>query len=208
MARKVKQRVDFGDADLLGSRADFDYVLTGFNLSFGDDPEVEPRATVGDQQCGHLRFPQPQADPVTGHPRLADFEDGLADPVSIADANLIVRQTLDREILAEMAGLQVVAVQFARPIPVGVKLIHQHGAVFATVPTEVALAVAVDIEPADHPRARHRLLPHSGVDGATVPRDVLRQTDVDRYQGGHSRDPFVRARQSIVSDASRAARLL
>src|SRR5580693_8860129 len=112
MAAKVKQRVDLGDSDLLRSRADFDDVLSGFDLSFCDDPEIEPGAVVGYQQGGHLRLSQPQADPVAGDARLGNFEDGLPDPVAIPDADLIVRQTLNREILAKMAGAQVVAMQF------------------------------------------------------------------------------------------------
>jgi hypothetical protein len=52
---------------------------------------------------------------------LGDFEDGMPDSVSVPDAHLVVRQTLDREVLAEMAGLEVVAMQFVGPIPIGVK---------------------------------------------------------------------------------------
>jgi hypothetical protein len=87
---------------------------------------------------------------------------------------------------------------------IGVELIDQYRAVFSTVPAQVALAVAVHVEPTDHARPQHRLLPDPGVDRATVPRHILRQTDVDRYQGGHGPDPSVQARQPIVNDTSRA----
>jgi hypothetical protein len=45
---------------------------------------------------------------------------------------------------------------------------------------EVALAVALEVEPADTPTALDRLLPDPGVHGPSAPLDVTRQSDVDR----------------------------
>ena len=52
----------------------------------------------------------------------------------------------------------------------------------AAVAVLVALAVAVDVEAADHLRAGHGLFPDSGVDGLALPGHVLRHPDVDRQQ--------------------------
>ena len=99
------------------------------------------------------------------------------------------------EIFAERTVAQVVPAKVLLPVPVGLDLVDQHCPLLAAVPVRVTLAIAVDVEPADHGRAAHRVLPHSGVDGAAHPRDVLRQTDVHRYQGGHART--LRARPTI-----------
>jgi hypothetical protein len=71
------------------------------------------------------------------------------------------------------------------PVAVGLELIDEHRALLAAVPVEIALAVAVDVQPAHHDRPVDRSLPDPGVDGASLPADVLRQADVDRQQGRH-----------------------
>ena len=65
-------------------------------------------------------------------------------------------------------------------MPVGLDLVDEHGALLAAVPGQVALPVAVDVEPADHLRPVDRALPDAGVDGPAAPGDVLRHPDVDR----------------------------
>jgi len=51
------------------------------------------------------------------------------------------------------------------------------------VPAKIALTVAIDVESADHPGAGNGRLPYPGVNRAPVPRNILRQTDIDRQQG-------------------------
>ena len=64
--------------------------------ALGDDPHVEAGTVVADQQRGQLGLTQPQAHPVAGDPRLGDLELGLADPVPVADADLVVGQARRR----------------------------------------------------------------------------------------------------------------
>jgi hypothetical protein len=61
---------------------------------------------------------------------------------------------------------------------VGVDLIDEDGAVFTAMPGQVALPVAIDIEPPNHPRALDRVFPHAGVDGPALPGHILRHADI------------------------------
>ena len=59
---------------------------------------------VGDEQRRHGGLVHADADAVTGDARLGDLEQRVADPVAVADADLVVGQALDGEVLAELAG--------------------------------------------------------------------------------------------------------
>jgi hypothetical protein len=52
------------------------------------------------------------------------------------------------------------------------------------MPGEIALSVAHDIQPTNHPPALYRLLPDGGVDCFASPGDIARKTDVDGQQSG------------------------
>src|SRR5262249_7564401 len=121
----------------------------------------------------------------TGDPRLGDLDLGLAYPEPVTDADLVVGQSVDGEVLAERAVLEAVEAEELLPAPVRVGLVHQYGAPLTTVPGQVAVSVAVDVQAAHHPRAVDRLLPDAGVHGPAVPRDVLRHPDVDGEKARH-----------------------
>jgi len=127
---------------------------------------------VGDQQRGHLGHAQAQAHAVAGDPGLGDLELGAADAVPVPDADLVVGQAVDGEVLAEPAVAEVIAAQVAGPVLVGLDLIGHHGALLAAVALQVALAVAVEVQPPRHHRPAHRMLPHAGVHGLALPRHV------------------------------------
>ena len=124
-------------------------------------------------------------DAVAGDAGLGDFEDGGADPVAVADADLVVAQSVDGEVLAELPVDEVASSELALPVAVGVDLVDEHGALLAAVPGEIALAVAVDVEPAHAARAGDGVLEDAGEDGLPLPGHVLRHADVDRQQGAH-----------------------
>ena len=125
----------------------------------------------------------PDADAVTGHTGLRDLEDGGADPEAVADADLVVAQSLDGEVLAELSMDEVVPTELALPVAVGVDLVDEDGALLAAVPAEVALSVPVDVEPAHSARSGYGVLEDAGEHGLALPRHVLRHADVDRQQG-------------------------
>jgi len=96
----------------------------------------------------------------------------------IADADLVVGQAFDGEVLAELTIGEVGSAKLALPIAVGFDLVDEDGAVLAAMPRQIALAVAVDVEPPDHPPALHRFFPDAGVDRLALPHDVARQPDI------------------------------
>jgi hypothetical protein len=193
MARQVEQRAHLRDVHAPPARGDLDDLVAGLDLSFGADAEIEPGTPVGHQQGGHPRLLHPEADAVAGDPRLGDLELRLADPVAVTDAHLVVRQPIDGEVLSELPVDEIVPAELLLPVAVGVDLVDQHRAVLAAVAGEVALPIAVEVEPARHPGSGHRLLPDAGVDHRAAPGHVLRLANVHRQQPGHRTPPLVPA---------------
>src|SRR5215472_1028745 len=96
----------------------------------------------------------------------------------IANAHFSIRQSLDGKILSELAIGKVVSMELALPITIGFDLVDKDGPVFAAMPRQVSLAVAIDIEPAHHLPAFNGRLPDSGVDGFPLPLDVAWQAHI------------------------------
>src|ERR1700752_2062834 len=140
---------------------------------------------LGHKQIRHFRFVQPHANPKAGDARLGDFEFGVTDAVTVADAHLVIGQPGDGEVFAEVAGFEVVATQVGLPEVVRLRLVHHGGTLFAAVAGEIALAVTVDVEAAHHDRPLDRGLPYPGVDGLVPPRHVLVHSHVHRNEPAH-----------------------
>jgi hypothetical protein len=68
------------------------------------------------------------------------------------------------------------------PIATGGNLIDKDDSVLATMPRQISLTIAVDVEPPHHAPTRHGGLPGRGVDRFSLPVDVARQTSIDREQ--------------------------
>jgi hypothetical protein len=127
--------------DPLGPGADLDDLLTRLDFTFGNHPAVETGSPVRHQQRSHPALADAHACAITGNTGLGYLEDRLPDPISVPDADLIVRQPFDGQILTQKPGHQVVATQFLGPVTVWIELIHEDGAVLSAVAREVALAV-------------------------------------------------------------------
>ena len=149
---QVEQRVDVGHAQRVRAASGADDLVAGGDVALGQDAQVEPRTVVGDQQRRELRLPHPHPHPEAGDARLGDLELRLTDPVAITDADLVVAESLDGEVLPERAVLQVVASEELLPVPVGLDLVDEYGALLAAVPGQVTLPVAVDVQAADQAR--------------------------------------------------------
>ena len=50
-----------------------------------------------------------------GHPRLGALEEGAADPVAVADTDLVVGKPLDREVITELPVGEVVVAELLLP---------------------------------------------------------------------------------------------
>jgi hypothetical protein len=68
------------------------------------------------------------------------------------------------------------------PISIGIQLVNHDSTVHASMAAQVSLAITIDIKLSDDQAARHWTLPDAGVDGFAAPRDIARQTYVNRYQ--------------------------
>ena len=77
---------------------------------------------------------------------------------------------------------EVVSSELALPVPIRVDLVDEHRPLLAAVPGQIALTIAVNVEPADPAGTGHGVLEDAGEDGLPLPGHVLRQADVDRQQ--------------------------
>ena len=134
---------------------------------------------MGDEQRRHPGLAHPDSDPEAGHARLGDLEDRFTDPVAVADADLVVGESLHGEVLAELAVAEVVSLQLLLPVAIRLDLVDEHGAVLASVCGSVGLVVAVDVDPPDHPWTVDGLLPDRRADGLALPGDVSGSPDVE-----------------------------
>ena len=111
---------------------------------------------------------------------MSDLEQCAADLITVADANGIVGQSFDREILAELSVDEVGPLQLLLPVAIRFDLVDEGGSLLTPVAGQVALTVSVQIQPADPTAATHRIFPDPGVYSATLPLDVARKSDVHR----------------------------
>lgn len=116
---------------------------------------------------------------------MSYFKDRSADPVSVPNANFIVGETFNGEILSKLSVLEVISAEFALPIPVGFELINHNGTMFTAVAFEIALAVAVQIEPSGKDAPGDRAFPDRGADDFALPRNLTWQADVNRQKFWH-----------------------
>ena len=156
MPGEVEERVDFHDRHLFRPGGDLDDLVPCLHLALFDHPEVEAGPAVGDEQGGNPRVVHPNPDPEARHSRLGDFEDGGADFVAIAYADLVIAQALDREVLAELSVDEVVSAELAFPVAIRLDLVDEDCPVLAAVGFPIRLVVSVDVDLAHHPRTFDR----------------------------------------------------
>jgi hypothetical protein len=76
---------------------------------------------------------------------LGDFEESTADLIAIADADRVVGQPFDREVLSELSMREFASLQLILPIAIRLELVHEDRALLASVSSEIALTVAIQI---------------------------------------------------------------
>ena len=179
---QVEQCVDIGDRHPTRSGSHLDNRIAGLDDALPQDAQVEPGSPVAHQQRGQLRLAESHANPVAGDPRLADLEQRLADLIAVTHTDLVVGKPFDREVLAELAVVEVVPTQLGPPVVVGRELVHQHRPMRPAMAAEIALAVTVDVQRPDHLWTFDRVLPDAGVHDPATPGHVLGQPDIDRDQ--------------------------
>src|SRR6516162_2033939 len=120
-----------------GPALDLHDLIACADFAFLENAEIKAGPAMRDEQCCHLRLVHADADPIAGDARLRYLEQGIADPVLVADAHFRTRQSLDSKILLELAMGKVAATKAILPIAVGVDLIDKDGPVFATMPGQI-----------------------------------------------------------------------
>ncbi len=180
--RRIEKRVDLRDGHAIVRLAHLDDAVAGAHVPFPKHAQVEARPAARRQQRRHPRFVHADADAIASYPRLRDLEQRGADLVPVTDANHIVGQPSDREILAELSVNEISPPKLLLPMTIGFDLIHEHGALLASVPGQIALPVAVQIQTADTAAAGDGIFPDPRSHRAAIPLDVTRQADVDGQQ--------------------------
>ena len=184
MVCRIEQRINFGDRDPVGAIRDLLNFVSSTNFAFRDDTAIEPWPAMRNKQGRHLGIVHANSEAIAGDAGLRHFKDRSADPVSVPNANLIVGETFDGEILSKLSVLEVISAEFALPIAVGFELINHDGTMFAAVACEIGLAIAVQIEPSSKDPPGDRAFPDRGADDFALPRDLAgRPTLTDRSFG-------------------------
>src|ERR1700750_1121891 len=103
----------------------------------------------------------------------------------IAYAHFSIRQSFDRKIFSELAMGKIVSTELVLPITIRFDLVDKDCPVFAAMPRQISLAVAIDVEPPRHPPAWNGRLPDGGVEVFPLPLDIAWQAHIDRKQPRH-----------------------
>jgi len=178
VSRQVQQGINFGHCNPFWTISEFDDVVACANFPFLQDAKVKARPSVCDEQRGHPRVIQADAHAVAGHARLCNFEYGVANAVSITNADLVIKKSFNGEVFSELAEAKIIAAEKALPIAVRVGLVDEYGALLSTVTSEIGLRITIDIQLAHQPSFLDRKFPDRCSHSLAVPCDVAWKTDI------------------------------
>src|SRR5271169_4481224 len=178
MSWQIQEGVNLGHTDSLWTVINFYNVIACTNFSLLQHAKVKPRSSMCYEQRWHTRLVHADSDAVARHAWLRYFKYRTTDAVSIADAHLVIRKPLHREVFAELTESKITAAQKALPVMVRVHLVDKYGAVLPAVTREIGLRITIDIELAHHSPSRNRGFPDCGSDSFAVPCHVARKADI------------------------------
>jgi hypothetical protein len=178
MSWQIQEGVNLGHADSLWTISDFYNVVTRTNFSLLQHAEVESWSVMFDEQGCHPRFIHANANAVARYAWLCHFKYRITNAVAIANADLVIRKSLNSEVLSELAEDKIVAAQKALPVMVRIHLVDEYGAVFPSVTRQIRLRIALNIECAHHLSSLNWTFPDRGADSLTVPCHVTRKADI------------------------------
>ena len=115
MSWQIQEGVNLGHTDSLRTVSDFYNVVARTNFSFLQHAKVKSWSAMCYEQSCHPRFIHANADAVARHARLRHFKYRITDAVSIADADLVIRKSLDSEVFSELAEDEIIAVRESVP---------------------------------------------------------------------------------------------
>jgi hypothetical protein len=111
------------------------------------------------EQRRHTSLVHADADAVARHAWLRYFKFSATDAVSITDADFVVSESIDGEVLPELAESKITSAQELFPVMIRIDLVDKNGALLPAMTGEVGLRIAIDIEFAHHSPSRNRRLP-------------------------------------------------
>jgi len=109
-------------------------------------PVVPAAAAAAEHRTDQQRLAESRGELPAWLPRLAHFEQYVADPVTVADAHRRLVETGQREVFAHAAGAKAQRRERRRPRDVAIDIIGINRLVGAAVQTLVGLRVAVQSE--------------------------------------------------------------
>ena len=175
---KYRRASTSAHADSLWTVSNFYNVIARSNFSFLQHAKVESRSVMFNKKRRHSRLIHADADAVARYAWLRYFKFSTADAISIADADLVIRKSLNGEVFSELTEGKIVTAQKALPVVIGIHLVDKNGALLPTMTGEIALRITIDIELAHHSPSLNRTLPDRGTDSLTVPCHVAWKTDI------------------------------
>jgi hypothetical protein len=140
---------------------------------------------MGNEQCGHARFVRAHTDAVTSNAGLRHFEESGSDPEAIANADLVIGQTFDREVFSKLTPGEVASPKLFFPVTIRLDLINEDGTVFPAMTAQVALPIAIDVEATHNAPALNGTFPDTRMNTLALPRNVAGKAYVKRDQFRH-----------------------
>jgi hypothetical protein len=125
-----------------------DFVLAS-DMALFQNTEVEAGPVMRDEERCHTRFVHANTDAETSDAWLSHLEKSVANPIPIANTDLVIGKTIDCEIFPELSECEIASPEFLFPVAVGVRLIHEDCSVLAPVTCQIALAIAFNVEPSN-----------------------------------------------------------
>ncbi len=178
MPWQIQEGVNLGHTDSLWTVSNFYNVVARPDFSFLQHAKVESWSVMCYEQGRHLRFVHANADTVARYAGLCYFKRRITNAVAIANADLAIGKSLNREVFSELAKDEVTTCENALPVVIGVHLIYKNGTLLPTMTNKIALCIANNIELAHHLSSLNGIFPDRGMDSLTLPRHVAWNTDI------------------------------
>jgi hypothetical protein len=146
MSGQIQQGVNLGHTDSLWTVRNLCNVIACSNFSLLQHAKVKPWSVMRYEQRCHPGFIHANADAVARYAWLRYFKYRTTNAVSIADAHLVIRKSLDGEVFSELAESKIVAAQGALPVMVRIHLVDEYSAVLPAMTFQIGLRITIDIE--------------------------------------------------------------
>src|SRR5208337_1958277 len=178
MSRQIQESVNLGHTESLWTISNLYNIVARPNFSFLQHAKVESWSVMCNEQGCHPRFIHANANAVARYAGLCYFKCRITNAVAIANADLVIRKSLNSEVFSELAEDEVTTCENALPVVIGVHLINKNGALLPTMTGEIGLGVANKVELAHPLSSLNWTFPDRGTDSLTVPCHVAWKTDI------------------------------